>query len=230
MTPSLARVLIDLDWLHAHALDVGVSRFPGTPKPWAQRDLDPERKAERSLEARAERLERSTLGLGEARAPLDVDASDLLIDLLATADTLAEAVTQLAGVERLPHAPSAHADPRPYLLAIRVHLEAAAEYDPGILDAAAYDCGRLRTAVTRLLRLRMDGQQLGACPWCRIERLRVRMLHGEPVVVCESGVCEPPESDCGVWVRGRPAWPEREWDFLANRIRHADEANGTSAA
>ncbi len=43
------------------------------------------------------------------------------------------------------------------------------------------------------------------------------------LVVCQSDrACEPPERDCGTWVRGRPAWPWNEWDWLGQRIHHAD--------
>ncbi|MGZ4589141.1 MAG: hypothetical protein ACXVX9_15210, partial [Mycobacteriaceae bacterium] len=83
----------------------------------------------------------------------------------------------------------------------------------------------------QVLGLISDGQVLKAvCPWCggRTEAhptggahtLRVRNIHGldTTVVVCEGGACEPPAEDCGTWVRGRPAWRQYEWDWLADRI------------
>lgn len=79
-----------------------------------------------------------------------------------------------------------------------------------------------------------DGQRLdGVCPWCgQGPRTLVVRIPDEPedpaeppapmLVVCEGygRICEPPESDCGLYVRGRPAWPWTEWDWLAQRIAH----------
>lgn len=44
----------------------------------------------------------------------------------------------------------------------------------------------------------------------------------DPVIMCVNPACEPSESLCGTWLRGRPAWPQREWDWLADRIRDAE--------
>lgn len=39
-----------------------------------------------------------------------------------------------------------------------------------------------------------------------------------PVIVCRGVYCEPPAQDCGTRVGDRPAWPEREWEWLAKRL------------
>lgn len=83
----------------------------------------------------------------------------------------------------------------------------------------------MRSIVATSLRLILDGHVLpqADCPWCGGRPLKVRIVRDEPLIVCMSPVaCEPPQSDVGQWVRGRPAWITPEWDWLANRIRHAD--------
>lgn len=49
----------------------------------------------------------------------------------------------------------------------------------------------------------------------------------DPVILCANPACQPTDTVCGTWVRGRPAWPQREWDWLADRIREA-EAQGVA--
>lgn len=39
-----------------------------------------------------------------------------------------------------------------------------------------------------------------------------------PMIVCQGTNCTPPDSVCGTHVGGRPAWPEREWEWLAKRL------------
>lgn len=125
----------------------------------------------------------------------------------------------------MPPVPSATADPEPYLRHAAAHLAAAVMVDQQLGGYVEDEARRLRYDVAKYLGELTYGQRLKAlCPWCRggTEKgytLRVREVHGEPAIVCESGVCEPSEADCGVWVRGNPAWNlDREGAWLADRI------------
>ena len=51
--------------------------------------------------------------------------------------------------------------------------------------------------------------------------LRLRVAPA-PVIECSNPDCEPTDAMCGNWIRGRPAWPQHEWDWLANRIRESE--------
>lgn len=72
-----------------------------------------------------------------------------------------------------------------------------------------------------------DGMTLkAACISCRgideasgeaMFTLRLR-AKPDPVIMCVNPACDPSEALCGSWVRGHPAWPQREWDWLADRI------------
>lgn len=224
-THRIARIRRDLEFVAGHWLDLHEARIPGTRRRWSQ------------TRTRAEsRLAATTgvqlpAGIAKAPAPANLDVLDILVDVLATAHALADAVAQLAGIERLPAPNSAYADPRPYLDHASKHLEAASEIDGGwILDAALdpeddLSINRARRRTAAGLQLVLSGQILDAdCPWCYARPLRIRIVHDEPLVVCESRrVCTPPESDCGTWIKGRPAWIQPEWEWLAQRISHAED-------
>lgn len=225
---------LDLWWLADHAHDLAQARLRGTARPWRQpaEDTDPERRAERELLAVLERQERSGYALGEHPAPMHVDVADVVVDLLMTADDLAERVAQAAGVDRLPPASSAFADPVPYLRHAAAHLQMAAEADPVVGGYVEREAARLRSVISVHLGELTTGQTVpGLCPWCsggiaRRKTLRIRLVRsGEvmvPAAVCESDVCQPPEADVGLWHYDRPAWPLfAEGDWLAKRIRHA---------
>lgn len=215
---------LDLYWLADHHDDLLEARLRGTPRPWRQpAQLDPERKAERDEQARIERAERDDHAIGEHPAPLHLDTLDVLVDVLHTAETVADRVAQAAGVDRLPPADHALADPRPYLRHAARWLR---HTDPRIALWAEHEAARLRTTVAVTLGEVTDGQTLDApCPWCGDERartLRVRTLAGDLKAVVCHGVCEPSDADCGTWWRGRPAWPlSTEGDWLAARLTHA---------
>lgn len=76
-----------------------------------------------------------------------------------------------------------------------------------------------------------DGMTLKApCISCRgidedsgqlMYTLRLR-AKPDPVIMCVNPACQPTEALCGTWIRSRPAWPQREWDWLADRIREAE--------
>jgi hypothetical protein len=226
---------LDLWWLADHAHDLADARLRGSSRPWrqAQEDTDPERAAEREWQAFLERAERSGYALGEHPAPMHVDLADLLVELVMLADELAETVARTAGVERMPPASSAFADPRPYLRHAAAHFHGAAEADPEVAAEVAKKAAVMRAKVGAHLGLLLDGQQVpGLCPWCTggiagRQTLRVRMvkpspdLDPVPAAVCESDICAPPDADVGLRHRGRPAWPlDTEGDWLAKRIRH----------
>lgn len=44
----------------------------------------------------------------------------------------------------------------------------------------------------------------------------------DPVIMCVNPACQPTDALCGTWIRSRPAWPQREWDWLADRIREME--------
>lgn len=221
--------LFDLLWLADHADDIMDARLKGSSRPWKQpADLDADQREERDAHARTERAERSTLSIGEHPAPLHLDVLDLLVDLLATADDLAERVAQAAGVDRMTPATSVSTDPAPYLRHAAAHLVMAYQTDPQLARYVETEASRLRYDVAKELGEFVYGQRLLAhCPWCNggIHQgytLRVREVHGTAAVVCESGTCQPPEADCGTWLRGMPAWPlDTEGAWLADRIERA---------
>ena len=199
---------LDLWWLADHAEDLRELRLKGTPRPWREvAALDPKARAVRDEAAKRERDERTDLAIGEHPSPAHDDVLDLMVDLLATADHLAECVAQAAGVERMPPAPSAFADPIPYLRYAAAHLRAAAA-DEHVAELVALEGERLRSEVSVALGLVTDGQTLKAlCPWCvggvdGTFTLRVRTLPGGEVAVVCHGVCDPPEADCGRRTRG----------------------------
>ena len=225
-------------WLGSRTHDIAEARLKGTSRPWQQpADLDPSQRAERDAQARLERAERDVGAIGEHPAPLHLDVLDLLVDLLATADHLAERIAQAAGVERMPPAASAMADPEPYLRYAAAHLAAAIESDELLGVVVEHEASRLRYDVAKHLGEFVYGQRLAClCPFCdggieKRQTLRVREVRGIPSVVCESGTCEPSEAECGTWLGSKPAWPlDTEAAWLAQRIEHAQEQRQRGAA
>lgn len=242
---TLKPTALDLWWLADHAHDLADARMRGSKRPWRQgvEDVDPQRAAEREWQAFLERAERSGFALGEHPAPMHVDLADLLVELVAESDVMAERVAQAAGVDRMPPASSSFADPRPYLRHAAAHFKQAAEADPDVAEVVAEQAATMRAKLSLHLGFVTDGQQVpGLCPWCSggiagRQTLRVRLvkpspeIDAVPAVVCESDVCEPPEADVGLRHRGRPAWPlDTEGDWLAKRIVHAAKGGPTCPA
>lgn len=234
----IAGVRADLDWIAAHVVDLFEVRLKGTSRPWKEQAGTEDSRAAAAALARVERVERDARGLASAPAPSHVDVLDLIVELVCDADHLAETVCQAAGVDRLPPASSAYADPTPYLKAASAWLSQAAYADPWALDLASDVGHRHRDLVATALGELVPGQTLkAACPWCRgvtpsaptggAFTLSVRVHLGEAVIAC-TGLCEPPEADVGAWWNGHPAWLQHEWTWLAERIAHADL--GTEAA
>lgn len=237
----LVEVLADVAFVAEHWADLTETRIPGTARPWQPPQVTHERREELEREARAERLERAEIAPGERPTPVLVDVLDVLVDVAEAADRLGEQVWHDAGRAEQPGpwrlrrffardpdvrwqpATSAYGDPRAHLAVLAEHLDCASD---GLFDQVGAEFRRLAQATALALRLLRDGQVLdAACPWCRMPRALVVREDDNlgPLIVCASRVsCEPPERDCGVRLRGRPTWPQYEWDWLAKRIRHAD--------
>lgn len=240
----LGAIRRDLLWIADRWADVHESRIKGTKRPWREPTLTPEAREELDRRARAEKAEADDRMPGESLAPVHVDVLDTLADILMRADMLHDHIAATLGVERLDSAPSAFADPGPYLTFISDHLREFAEDDPDGMDAVSDLARELRGEMARVLGEVFDGQTLTAmCPWCGgkddrhpvggARTLRVRLLWlptptdkdaHEPAIVCDGGRCEPPESDCGLWVKGKPAWPLAEWEWLGDRLADRDSA------
>ena len=220
---DVAELIKVVDWLES-------SVMPGTAKPWHPPTISDERRNEMDALARAERLERTDIAPGDSPDPYDFTVADMLVDILARADPLAETVAHAAGYEPMLSASSAYADSRPFLEYI-AHLLPTT--DDHIVTLVSDTCYTLATRGMQALGLFTDGQLLaGTCPWCGgrssrtpvggAQTLRVRSMLGVgAVVVCEGRMCEPPSADVGTWFRGLPAWPMSEWSWLADRIEHA---------
>lgn len=216
MTP-VQRTAADLLYLAERWDDFHEMRQRGTARPWQQPHISPQRE------------DPGADGAPGMSAPLHLDVFDALVDLLATADDLAERVAQEAGVDRLPYPTSAMADPTPYLRHAAAHLEGIGHE---LLGYVAEEVSRLRSTVDRHLGELTTGQTLQApCPWCAggvaggAYTLRIRQGRDEVLIVCESGVCEPPEADSGERHRGHPAWSlDREGHWLADRIDKMKES------
>lgn len=225
---------------------LAATRHPGTRRPWRPSELTPARRAEldeRERQHRDERLAdpakyppglRWLAGQGvifaSRHAPLQIDVLDKLIglwaDLLAAADDLHG--KPVNNWQKL--MPTPLHDPRQLLEWCR---QAARTQPDGIVaDRAAWDMLHVIEAALAEI---WNGQPLQAdCPWCHggIERKpswRIRLIPGGrnprtgkredmPVIVCESGTCEPPEADTGIWWRGNPAWALWEWEWLADQV------------
>jgi hypothetical protein len=238
---KLHHALADVAFVADHWVALVETRIPGTARSWRPPQMTAERREELDRQARAERLERAEIAPGERPTPVHVDVLDLLVDIVGTSDRLGEQVwsaagrPEAAGPWRLARffagtpehwwapAPSAYADPRGHLATL---ADCLALVDDELVEQVAREFRPLVQAVALALRLLLDGQVLdGACPWCRMPRALVVVDTEQlgALIVCRSRVsCEPPERDCGIYLRGRPAWAQYEWDWLAGRIRHAD--------
>jgi hypothetical protein len=181
--------------------------------------------------------------LGESPAPMDLTIADLFAETADAADELCRTVSYAAGAEPLAPAIYAFTDPRPFLRQVDQLLPRAA----AIAATVEKRCDSLVFRITNTLGLVGDGQILQVvCPWCDgrtpktpvggafTMRIRTELPAGhrsivgvkpedvEWYVVCESGLCRPPETDYGSTVRGRPAWNLRnEGEWLAHRLEKA---------
>jgi len=239
---AVTELLTALTWLTANLQ-------PGTHRIYIPPQLSAEKRAEIGAQIWLERHTgvASTMPLGESPAPLDLDIADLIAEISDAADDMCRLVSLAARTTPPRQATWAFEDPRPYLHRV-LDLLPKARTVHATVEAR---CDNLIFRAHTLLGLFGDGQLLKAtCPWCGgrtskhpaggAETLRVRAMTpkdsaGKPLpitkcgpddvdwfVVCESGLCEPPEADYGTRLRGRPAWNLRnEGGFLADRIERS---------
>lgn len=174
-------------------------------------------------------------GLGCIPAPIHLDVLDAMASIVMWADMLHEHVAQTVGHPRLEPAASALADPRPFLRYVEVLLPEASESDPEIVEAVHEKAERMRDIILAKVGEVFDGQTLEAiCPFCigqtfakrgartlRVRLIASRVKEGEQefVIVCENpDGCRPFSAECDLWIKGRPAWPWSQWDWLAERL------------
>ncbi len=239
----LTRLAADLAWTAGHWTDLEGLAEPGTRRPYRRPLLTAEQREERDAAAWVERLERTEDAIGASPAPVPPGVLDLLTGMLADAVLLADDVAREIWCPILAPPSSGFGDAGPYLTFAARHIrdtpDTAYQWAPTIRGMVE------QTA--RALGLVYDGQRLAVeCPWChgvtaetpaggahtwvvRDLLARQRCDHGHAdrrwclqcptliAVVCE-GVCEPPSKDVGTWVRGCPAWPQSEWEWLAKRM------------
>lgn len=222
---ALGEVIVMTGWLAAN-LTGGINRPHKAPS------LTLERRLQLAQQAKDERIERSDLAPGDSEDPFDLEIMDVLVSILETAESLTGTVCAAQGLTAPRAAESAFTDPRPALVYLRRLLPDIAD-DSALCHKVEHTALDLIETAATALGLAHDGQVLKAtCPWCegRTEArpnggehtLRIRTVRGmdATVVTCEGGLCEPPEADCGTWVRGRPAWLQSEWEWLAQRLEN----------
>lgn len=205
-------------WIADNWHKLAALHHKGTPLPWKEPTITPEQRARMDAEARAEKLERGAGAFGESPAPVHLAALQRTIDLTQQLQTLVRATRPQLVPGDLIH-PQAHPEHLAHWLGWAV---TQADRLPIPLEQELDTASRhIRGTIERAISPTVNGQRLkAACPWCRQENLRIRVTHSNshPLVVCESGVCEPPPSDCGTWWHGKPAWPWHDWEFLVARI------------
>lgn len=185
---------------------------------------------------------------GRHPVPANVTLLDLMADLVRVASDVAETVTQCAGVERLEQPASCWQDPRPYLARARAWIEVADDADDRTRPWVAEQLHDLAHRVADHLGEFHHGYVLDAiCPWClgrtpkrptggdrtlvvKISSAGAEHVLGayapipkeEVLIVCHGLNCTPPESAVSWWTgredRRHPAWPQREWEWLAPRL------------
>lgn len=235
----LSAVRADMAWITEALPDLHQLRLPGSRRRVTRRTLSPAAREALDQLTRAERAERrpGERILGASAAPVTVDIIDTVAEILSDAVELADRISWNAGVVDI-EPPSTGYDFRAlgrHLAHIGEHLPAAAAVDPDALTLASRFAARARRVLASRLQEIFDGQVLTTlCAWCHgattrapaggQRTLTVRLVAGEPLIVCTSDACEPPEQDCGTWLKGRPAWREAEWEWLAERL-----GPGTSA-
>lgn len=194
----------NLEYLHKNWAALKVAMTPGTSLP--ARTLDPWV----TLEGE---------GAGYTKAPLIVDALDLLLDIQSdTHAWLAQAGDTTPG--RMP-APITTLDEL-----LRVASRRGGQWCEGVAAWAQATAGRVRA------RLEGDitGQIINApCPICAATgSLRIRAIKAgginEPYLTCESGYCRPPEGYCANFLGELPVWPMSEWEWFAGLLEAQEEA------
>jgi hypothetical protein len=206
----------DLDWLAASWDDLMDSREKGTQRTW----LHHRSSRETPINTGDELV--TVHGLP---APLHLDVLDVIVSIVAWADETSENVAQTLGMDRLPHATSAYADPRPHLLHIADHLGPLFADEPEMAEVIADEAHERAVTAAKLLGLMTGGQRLDCdCPYCGVtSALTVVVREGsEPLIVC-MGRCwlDADETGHAAW-HGRRAWQHPDgWVQLAKMLEAA---------
>jgi hypothetical protein len=231
----------DLAWITQHWGELNALRNSTARRPALPGALTGRAREEADALARTERDEQGDSVLGASPAPVNVAAYGTLTDILRTMHGLAQRTAHAA---RAP-VPGTLTDLYDYAaigslgLAISQHLHtltADENLDPLILGDAATTAAHMRRTLARALGDVHDGHVLaGICPWCLgttparplggARTLTVRLVVGQPVIVCEGSLCTPPVNVVSTSVRGRPAWPMHRWDWLATRVLTPQQAD-----
>lgn len=228
---TLADATADLEWVAESWPDLHQMRLPGPRRRRTRRPLTRAARERADTQARIERAEQPDSILGASAAPIHVGVLDTLSELLWEVTELADRLCETAG-HTPPDPPTTAYDFDSVGVMCRAAtraLPAAAEVDPECLDDARSSAGHMRHMLERSLTEAVDGQVLSTvCAWCQgrtseapvggERTLVVRLIAGNPLIVCESDACEPPSADCGTWLFGKPAWPDAEWEWLSQRL------------
>jgi hypothetical protein len=142
-------------------------------------------------------------------APVHLDVLDQIVDVVSWADETAENVAQALGMDRLPHADSAYADPRPFLKLIRDNLSALFKDEPAMAEVVADEARTRARRARSILGETPDWFRLTfACPYCDEQKLTLRKVpDSDPVIACYGAKCVPDENFAGHHTfQGRLAW------------------------
>ncbi|GGS88375.1 hypothetical protein ACFFV7_51040 [Nonomuraea spiralis] len=232
-------VVETLAWLIEYWPDLVEARLPmATRRPQHAGELGEQARAERDVQARLERVERSVLGLGESPAPVDVTVLSTILDVLVRADDLAAELTEPTIAPVLAPPGPGQLDARPYLARARACLLAELHDldEPGPWYALAEPTvHRMYEQVAKALAMLYTGQVVRVtCPWCHgvtpehpaggAHTWRVHELPGGQIAIVCHGACEPPAREVGTWWGGAPCWPISEWPRLAKLVRASEAA------
>lgn len=176
-------------------------------------------------------------------APADVSVLDLLSRISTVADNVLRTIHVVLGLVDGRHVParSAWIDARPWLSEAKSWLAQAQEDNDKTVPWVLAQLAPLTATTARLLGDVREGQVINAvCPWCggraegglvgeRTMSLRYPDHRDEeegdvpedPLIVCRGLACEPPAASCGTRWQEHPAWPRREWDWLASQLQVA---------
>lgn len=245
------RLLADLAFLHERWGDLLETRLPGTPRPWRQALIDPERRAAMIDRDRDERRERHPDAPGFTSAPEHVEVLDVIVAVWTEIDLLSETISpdwrrtpEAAAVRRVSEIEVMTGFVRFWL---PVAVQDCTEELAAKLRASSRRFSNLTAEASRVLGLIRAGQLLSGavCPWCRgvtprhpaggqttmrVEEIAASKnatelrpaVEAVHAVVCWNPLCKPDESACGTWYRGRPAWPWHEWEWLEKRLITAE--------
>lgn len=224
--PTCESVRADIEYLSDAWPYIVTLRIPGTARSWAE---TPRRGA--LTESDLERMGKKGV---PRQAPADVGVLDLLQRIATIVDDVAHTVFDVADLgEDFYPIDTVTKDPRPWLSSMKTWLAQAQERDSKTVSWVHQELAPLCTAAAHLLGDIRAGQVMnGICPWCQGREsdgstggrtLQIHYPHlekrgEEPLIICMGVGCSPPSTACGERWRGHPAWPQREWDWLARQL------------